>query len=320
MDAERPERAAALEYLRRKGTEAPVAKLAAGLRSAFQKFEQVVERVPPALRTGRPSPAAWSVHEIVDHLVETNRPALAELRQLCAGNSPPGGPIPARLQSANPPSRPWAELVDELKALHRAIVGVVVDAGDQAPVSARAPFVMVLKVPGPGAPEILEWVESVDWKAYAQALRVHTHEHGAQVERTVAALMPVPGGAASTTSLAVVDEGGRIVAGEPDQRLMSRAEDAHLVVEACLSNGASCVLLHAVNLPDAFFDLSSGVAGAVLQKLRNYRITMAVVCPPGAVRFSSRFGAMVAEERLKRQFGVFDSRDAALAWLRERRP
>jgi hypothetical protein len=35
---------------------------------------------------------------------------------------------------------------------------------------------------------VREWIEALDWKAYAQALRVHTHEHLAQVERTVSAL------------------------------------------------------------------------------------------------------------------------------------
>ena len=115
MERDRPERAAALDYLRRKGTEAPVAKLAAGLSSAFQKFEHTIEQVPLSLRTGRPSPAAWSVHEIVDHLVETNRPAVAELRELCAGVSPMDGPIPARLQSANPLARSWPDLDDGVR-------------------------------------------------------------------------------------------------------------------------------------------------------------------------------------------------------------
>jgi hypothetical protein len=49
---------------------------------------------------------------------------------------------------------------------------------------------MVVKASGSNAPEILEWVEALDWKAYVQAIRVHTHEHCAQVERTVAALGP----------------------------------------------------------------------------------------------------------------------------------
>jgi hypothetical protein len=48
---------------------------------------------------------------------------------------------------------------------------------------------MVVKVSGPDAAEAVEWVEALDWKAYAQALRIHTHEHCAQVERTVAALL-----------------------------------------------------------------------------------------------------------------------------------
>jgi hypothetical protein len=34
-------------------------------------------------------------------------------------------------------------------------------------------------------------------------------------------------------------------------------------------------VLYSENLPPAFFDLSSGVAGAILQKLRNYKIRLA---------------------------------------------
>ena len=106
------------------------------------------------------------------------------------------------------------------------------------------------------------------------------------------------------------------VEGHPGERLMASAEDARLVIEACFSAGASSALLYADNLPEAFFDLSSGQAGAILQKLRNYHVRLAVVCPPGTVSFSSRFGEMVAEERKGPSFGLFDTRDAALAWLR----
>jgi hypothetical protein len=74
-------------------------------------------------------------------------------------------------------------------------------------------------------------------------------------------------------------------------------------------------LLHATNLTANFFDLSSGEGGAVLQKLRNYQVRMAVVCPPGTVWFSSRFGDMLAEERRLRYFGVFDDRASARNWL-----
>jgi hypothetical protein len=116
--------------------------------------------------------------------------------------------------------------------------------------------------------------------------------------------------------LRVVDEDGMIVVeGDPDAPLLSAADDAGRVIEACLSAGAEAALLHAANLPAAFFDLSSGQAAAILQKLRNYRLRLAVVCPPGTVRLSSRFGEVLAEERKDRYFGLFDSRSAAREWL-----
>jgi hypothetical protein len=185
---ERPERAAAVEYLRRKGTDAPAARLLSGLRTIFLKLEQTLERVPEAVRTQRPTPRSWSVHEIVDHLIASHRPAVAELRDLCAGVSPLGGPIPARLTSPDPFEHPWPVLIEELKHTHAEVLAVVANADDALPLVARAPFVMVVKMPGDSEPEVLEWVEALDWKAYAQALRVHTHEHLAQVERTVRAL------------------------------------------------------------------------------------------------------------------------------------
>src|SRR5262245_1322645 len=184
---ERPERAAAMDFLRRKGTEAPASALASKLRLTFQQFEQDIERVPQALRAKRPDSASWSVHEVVDHLVESNRPAVLELRGLCAGVSPASGPIPARLKSPRPLDKPWPALVDELKNLHAQILDIVIKAGDQTPTVAKAPVTMVIKVPGPNGPEVLEWIDAVDWKAYAQTLRIHAHEHRAQVERTVAA-------------------------------------------------------------------------------------------------------------------------------------
>ena len=117
-------------------------------------------------------------------------------------------------------------------------------------------------------------------------------------------------------ALAVVEEQGvRIVEGTPDSRIVARAEEASRVIEACLSHRTLRALLYAANLPDQFFDLSSGDAGTILQKLRNYRIRLAVVCPPGSVPFSSRFGEMLAEEQLRRDFRVFETRDAARAWL-----
>ena len=116
--------------------------------------------------------------------------------------------------------------------------------------------------------------------------------------------------------LTLVDENGlRIVEGRPDEAFMSTVQDVDRLIEACFSDRAYTALLYAANLTSAFFDLSSGEAGAILQKLRNYRIRLAVVCPPGSVKFSSRFGEMLADERRGTHFGVFETRQAASEWL-----
>jgi len=117
-------------------------------------------------------------------------------------------------------------------------------------------------------------------------------------------------------TLSLVEEAGtRLIEGAPDEALMAQVDDASLIIEACFSHRARLALLHATNLTAKFFDLSSGEAGAILQKLRNYGIRLAVVCPQGSVQFSSRFGEMLAEEQLRRDFRVFDTRDAAREWL-----
>ena len=115
----------------------------------------------------------------------------------------------------------------------------------------------------------------------------------------------------------VEDDGLRVLEGSPDEHLMSEVEDARHVIEACLSGGADAALLYPDNLTEAFFDLSSGQAGAILQKLRNYGVRLAVVCSPGTVQFSSRFGEVLAEERHGRFFGVFGTRREAVGWLRQ---
>ena len=116
--------------------------------------------------------------------------------------------------------------------------------------------------------------------------------------------------------LLVEDGSLKLLEGSPSEHLMSDVDDAARVIEACLSNRADAALLYPANLTERFFDLSSGQAGAVLQKLRNYRLRLAVVCAPGTVQFSSRFGDVIAEERRGRFFGVFDTRSEAVEWLK----
>ncbi len=109
--------------------------------------------------------------------------------------------------------------------------------------------------------------------------------------------------------------GARFLEAEPDSCLMRTADDAALVVEACFSHRAAAALLFPPNLTANFFDLSSREAGAVLQKLRNYGIRLAIVCPPGTVKFSTRFHDLMTEENAGADFRIFESAGPARKWL-----
>ena len=181
-----PEQLRALDYLKRKGTDAPADEIRSKLADAFDKLEAAVAAVPVSLRQVAPGPGKWSVHEILDHLVESNHPALGQLMFLLDGRTPEGAAIPASLQSADPLSRPWRQVVAELEALHTAFLRILERATDSHRLDVSAPVVIVVKVQRPdGSLEPVQWEERLDWKAFVQALRVHTLEHLSQVTRTV---------------------------------------------------------------------------------------------------------------------------------------
>jgi len=123
-------------------------------------------------------------------------------------------------------------------------------------------------------------------------------------------------GHSMTDALTIAETAGvRYMQGPPEGELLRKVDDANLVVEACFSARIRSALLYAPNMTARFFDLSSGEAGAILQKFRTYRIRVALVCPPDSVRFSSRFPELIAEENRLPYFRFFESADAAREWL-----
>lgn len=98
---------------------------------------------------------------------------------------------------------------------------------------------------------------------------------------------------------------------EPDA---SQPLDPTAWIARCHDQGADAVLLDEGALPPAFFDLSTGVAGELLQKLANYGIRLAaVVADPSG--HSAPFQDFVRESRRSRAHRFFATRDAAIAWL-----
>jgi hypothetical protein len=104
------------------------------------------------------------------------------------------------------------------------------------------------------------------------------------------------------------------IEGPRGQPLLRSVADTTSLLERCFNEHARAALLYAENLPPGFFDLSSGVAGDVLQKLRTYGIRLAVVSSAD-VQLSRRFPLLIEEEHRKPYFRLLPDREQARAWL-----
>ncbi|HWM89214.1 MAG TPA: DinB family protein [Thermoanaerobaculia bacterium] len=184
-----PEQTRASDYLRRKGTQAPLADLRLKVAEAFRELDALVATVPEEVVRVRPRPGRWCVQEVVDHLVVSHRWAVEELEALIRGQVPEGGPIPASLQSPDAMEKEWPLLAREMSETHRRLATLVAEAPDDTPLETRAPVAMVIKARGAdGELRPVQWIEELDWKAYAMAFRVHALEHVAQIRAILAEL------------------------------------------------------------------------------------------------------------------------------------
>src|SRR5438094_6396541 len=179
---------------RKHGTTSPLEELASRRRPSASASPPPSRRSTtswPACRQPRrlagTIPGEWTIQEIVDHLVETYRPGVDELRCLLAGERPPGEAVPASLQSKAPHLRPWPWLLGELRRLNADILGLLDAVPPHFETTARAPLVMVVNVPRPGGGfEPLHWVEELDWKAYVIASwRLHPIDHLNQTKQVL---------------------------------------------------------------------------------------------------------------------------------------
>jgi hypothetical protein len=93
-------------------------------------------------------------------------------------------------------------------------------------------------------------------------------------------------------------------------------ESALDVIGACLEHGSNRVLVESQALPAAFFELRSGFAGELVQKLVNYQIRFAGVFPSEEA-YTERFREFLREARRGQAFRAFADRGAAEAWLAE---
>jgi hypothetical protein len=178
-----PEQVRALAYVRKRGTDAPVDSIRERVAATYAEFEALVAGIAAPAALESRTVTEWSVQEVVDHLVESDRPAVEQLAQLLSGQSS-GEPIPASLQSPHPRDLDWDALRERFRTVHENILALLDRATDDIPLIATAAVQMVVKcadVEGNLRP--VSWVEHFDWKAFAILLHAHNREHIAQVQR-----------------------------------------------------------------------------------------------------------------------------------------
>jgi hypothetical protein len=89
------------------------------------------------------------------------------------------------------------------------------------------------------------------------------------------------------------------------------------IIEEAANRKARSLLFNEGVLPEAFFDLSTGVAGELLNKTATYRLRLACVVPDLSP-YSSKFQAFVREANRGGEIRFFPSREEAVQWLKER--
>ncbi len=99
----------------------------------------------------------------------------------------------------------------------------------------------------------------------------------------------------------------------PPQPVRPEAMDPTQFVGDCMGEGLNRLLIDASALPEAFFRLSTGLAGEVMQKLAQYHIRAALVIRESDIK--GKFADMLIEANRGDVFRAFEDRDKAAVWL-----
>ncbi|MFQ5421258.1 MAG: DUF4180 domain-containing protein [Anaerolineae bacterium] len=107
---------------------------------------------------------------------------------------------------------------------------------------------------------------------------------------------------------------GSYVRCAPDDGLVSRDADVLGLLGSCYEIGANRLLLDEQHLHPDFFDLKTGLAGAIFLKLTNYRAKTAVLATLVNIQ-NERFQELIFECNKGQQINFFDDLTKAEQWL-----
>jgi len=110
-------------------------------------------------------------------------------------------------------------------------------------------------------------------------------------------------------------EGMKIAEARAEGVVLRDVGDALDVMSDAYHQGADALVLHAVNIAPAFFELRTGLAGDVLQKFTNYGIRLAIVGDFETVE-SRSLRAFIGESNRGRHIAFVADLETALERLR----
>lgn len=100
---------------------------------------------------------------------------------------------------------------------------------------------------------------------------------------------------------------------ENADEVVSGDEYAIDLISHCASHDVDLLLFEQGSLPDSFFELKTGFAGAVLQKFSNYRVKAALIISED--KLTGRFAELAYESNRGKYFRLFSERSEAEKWL-----
>jgi hypothetical protein len=96
-----------------------------------------------------------------------------------------------------------------------------------------------------------------------------------------------------------------------DSLLLGKEQDVLDLLGGLWGTGAECIIFHQKNIVPEFFDLRTGIAGAILQKFVNYNVRLAIVGNFSNVT-SKSLNAFIYESNCGNQIYFVDSVETAL--------
>lgn len=108
--------------------------------------------------------------------------------------------------------------------------------------------------------------------------------------------------------------GKRYMASRSTKRFISSQQDILDLLALGYQNETNLLLLKDTDFDARFYDLSTGLAGEILQTVSNYRARLAIVGTFAMVK-SKRFGELVAESNQGLLVRCTQSPDEAVSWL-----